>query len=224
MRTENYKVGEIVELRIPNEATTKKGIIVDITSIYNSDHLGDSDYAAIVYANNMLYKACYTKSICGQGNDCNLEYSYSNLIYCKDLTKCSMPEYDKLLGQDTIYNKEYNIEDIVDITVPEVGSIKGVILHVYKESTNDKSKGDNGEDITRQLITYHCAVYANSCVYEIRFLTHSIKHFYCGFPPYDGEIIGRETKISEYYTQFKPKYVRTIAENCTIPKYDELLK
>ena len=224
MRTENYKVGEIVELRIPNEDTTKKGIIVDITFVGESDYLGDSDYAAIVYANNMLYKTCYTKSICGQGSNCDPEYSYSNLTYCKDLTKCSMPEYDKLLGQNTIYNKEYNIEDIVDITVPDVGSIKGVILHVYKESTNDKSKGDNGEDITRQLITYHCAVYANSCVYEIRFLTHSIKHFYCGFPPYDGEIIGRETKISEYYTQFNPKYVRTIAENCTIPKYDELLK
>lgn len=224
MRTENYKVGEIVELRIPNEDTTKKGIIVDITFVGDSDYLGDSDYAAIVYANNMLYKACYTESICGQGDGCDLVYSYSNLEYCKDLTKCSIPEYDKLLGQDTIYNKEYNIEDIVDITVPDVGSIKGVILHVYKESTKDKSKGDNGEDITRQLITYHCAVYANSCVYEIRFLTHSIKHFYCGFPPYDGEIIGRETKISEYYTQFNPKYVRTIAENCTIPKYDELLK
>lgn len=224
MRTENYKVGEIVELRIPNEATTKKGIIVDIISIGNSDHLGDNNYLAIVYTNNMLYKACYTKSICGQDDNCDLEYSYSNLIYCKDLIKCSIPEYDKLLGQDTIYNKEYNIGDIVDITIPDVGSIKGVILHVYKESTNDKSKGDNGEDITRQLITYHCAVYANSCVYEIRFITHSIKHFYCGFPPYDGEIIGRETKISEYYTQFNPKYVRTIAENCTIPKYDELLK
>lgn len=218
MRTENYKVGEIVELRIPNEDTTKKGIIVDITFIGDSNHLGDSNYIAIVYTNNMLYKAYYTESIC------DLEYSYSNLTYCKDLIKCSMPEYDILLGQDTIYNKEYNIGDIVDITVPDVGSIKGVILHVYKESTNDKSKGDNGEDITRQLITYHCAVYANSCVYEIRFLTHSIKHFYCGFPPYDGEIIGRETKISEYYTQFNPKYVRTIAENCTIPKYDELLK
>ena len=218
MRTENYKVGEIVELRIPNEDTTKKGIIVDVTFVGESDYLGDSDYAAIVYTNNMLYKAYYTESIC------DLEYSYSNLEYCKDLTKCSMPEYDKLLGQNTIYNKEYNIGDIVDITIPDVGSIKGVILHVYKESTNDKSKGDNGEDITRQLITYHCAVYANSCIYEIRFLTHSIKHFYCGFPPYDGEIIGRETKISEYYTQFKPKYVRTIAENCTIPKYDELLK
>ena len=223
MRTENYKVGEIVELRIPNEDTTKKGIIVDITFVGNSD-LGENDYLAIVYTNNMLYKASYTESICGQGDDCNLEYSYSNLAYCKDLIKCSIPEYDKLLGQDTIYNKEYNIEDIVDITVPEVGSIKGVILHVYKESTNDKSKGDNGEDITRQVVTYHCAVYANSCIYEIRFLTHSIKHFYCGFPPYDGEIIGRETKISEYYTQFKPKYVRTIIENCTIPKYDELLK
>lgn len=218
MRTENYKAGEIVELRIPNEDTTKKGIIVDITFVGESDYLGDSDYAAIVYTNNMLYKAYYTESIC------DLEYSYSNLKYCKDLTKCSMPEYDKLLGQDTIYNKEYNIGDIVDITIPDVGSIKGVILHVYKESTNDKSKGDNGEDITRQLITYHCAVYANSCIYEIRFITHSIKHFYCGFPPYDGEIIGRETKISEYYTQFNPKYVRTIAENCTIPKYDELLK
>ena len=224
MRTENYKVGEIVELRIPNEDTTKKGIIVDITFVGESDYLGNSDYAAIVYANNMLYKACYTESICGQGDDCDLEYSYSNLAYCKDLIKCSIPEYDKLLGQDTIYNKEYNIGDIVDITVPDVGSIKGVILNVYKESTNDKSKGDNGEDITRQLITYHCTVYANSCIYEIRFLTHSIKHFYCGFPPYDGEIIGRETKISEYYTQFNPKYVRTIAENCTIPKYDELLK
>ena len=224
MRTENYKVGEIVELRIPNEDTTKKGIIVDITFVGESDYLGDSDYAVIVYANNMLYKACYTESICGQGDDCDLEYSYSNLAYCKDLIKCSIPEYDKLLGQDTIYNKEYNIGDIVDITVPDVGSIKGVILNVYKESTNDKSKGDNGEDITRQLITYHCTVYANSCIYEIRFLTHSIKHFYCGFPPYDGEIIGRETKISEYYTQFNPKYVRTIAENCTIPKYDELLK
>lgn len=224
MRTENYKVGEIVELRIPNEDTAKKGIIVDITFVGESDYLGDSDYAAIVYANNMLYKACYTESICGQDDNCDLEYSYSNLAYCKDLIKCSIPEYDKLLGQDTIYNKEYNIEDIVDITVPNVGSIKGVILHVYKESTKDKSKGDNGEDITRQLITYHCAVYANSCVYEIRFITHSIKHFYCGFPPYDGEIIGRETKISEYYTQFKPKYVRTIIENCTIPKYDELLK
>lgn len=224
MRTENYKVGEIVELRIPNEDTTKKGIIVDITFVGESDYLGDSDYAAIVYTNNMLYKACYTESICGQGNDCNLEYSYSNLEYCEDLIKCSIPEYDKLLGQDTIYNKEYNTGDIVDITVPDVGSIKGVILHVYKESTKDKSKGDNGEDITRQLITYHCAVYANSCVYEIRFLTHSIKHFYCGFPPYDGKIIGRETKISEYYTQFNPKYVRTIAENCTIPKYNELLK
>ena len=224
MRTENYKVREIVELRIPNENTTKKGIIVDITSIGNSDHLGDNNYFAIVYTNNMLYKTCYTESICGQDDNCDLEYSYSNLAYCKDLTKCSIPEYDKLLGQDTIYNKEYNIGDIVDITVPNVGSIKGVILHVYKESTKDKSKGDNGEDITRQLITYHCAVYANSCVYEIRFLTHSIKHFYCGFPPYDGEIIGRETKISEYYTQFNPKYVRTIAENCTIPKYDELLK
>ena len=223
MRTENYKVGEIVELRIPNEDTTKKGIIVDITFVGESNYLGDSDYAAIVYTNNMLYKACYTKSICGQGDNCDLEYSYSNLAYCKDLIKCSIPEYDKLLGQDTIY-KEYNIGDIVDITVPNVGSIKGVILHVYKESTNDKSKGDTGEDITRQRITYHCAVYANSCVYEIRFLTHSIKHFYCGFPPYDGEIIGRETKISEYYTQFKPKYVRTIVENCTIPKYDELLK
>lgn len=224
MRTENYKVGEIVELRIPNEDTTKKGIIVDITFVGESDYLGDSDYAAIVYTNNMLYKACYTESICGQDDNCDLEYSYSNLEYCEDLIKCSIPEYDKLLGQHTIYNKEYNIEDIVDITVPDVGSIKGVILHVYKESTNDKSKGDNGEDITRQLITYHCAVYANSCIYEIRFLTHSIKHFYCGFPPYDGEIIGRETKISEYYTQFNPKYVRTIAENCTIPKYDELLK
>ena len=224
MRTENYKVGEVVELRIPNEDTTKKGIIVDITFVGETDYFGNSDYAAIVYANNMLYKACYTESICGQGDDCDLEYSYSNLEYCEDLIKCSIPEYDKLLGQNTIYNKEYNIGDIVDITVPNVGSIKGVILHVYKESTNDKSKGDNGEDITRQLITYHCAVYANSCIYEIRFLTHSIKHFYCGFPPYDGEIIGRETKISEYYTQFNPKYVRTIAENCTIPKYDELLK
>lgn len=218
MRTENYKVGEIVELRIPNEDTTKKGIIVDITFVGDSDCLGDSNYIVIVYTNNMLYKAYYTESIC------DLEYSYSNLEYCKDLTKCSIPEYDKLLGQHTIYNKEYNIGDIVDITIPDVGSIKGVILHVYKESTKDKSKGDNGEDITRQLITYHCAVYANSCVYEIRFITHSIKHFYCGFPPYDGEIIGRETKISEYYTQFNPKYVRTIAENCTIPKYDELLK
>ena len=218
MRTENYKVGEIVELRIPNEDTTKKGIIVDITFVGDSNHLGDSNYIAIVYTNNMLYKAYYTESIC------DLEYSYSNLTYCKDLTKCSMPEYDKLLGQDTIYNKEYNIGDIVDITVPDVGSIKGVILHVYKESTNDKSKGDNGEDITRQFVTYHCAVYANNCVYEIRFSTHSVKYFYCGFPPYDGEIIGRETKISEYYTQFNPKYVRTIAENCTIPKYDELLK
>ena len=225
MRTENYKVGEIVELRIPNEDTTKKGIIVDITFIGGSDYLGDSDYAAIVYANNMLYKASYTESICGQGDDCNLEHSYSNLAYCKDLIKCSIPEYDKLLGQDTIYNKEYNIGDIVDITIPDVGSIKGVILHVYKENnTNDKSKGDNGEDITRQFVTYHCAVYANNCVYEIRFSTHSVKYFYCGFPPYDGEIIGRETKISEYYTQFNPKYVRTIAENCTIPKYDELLK
>lgn len=218
MRTENYKVGEIVELRIPNEDTTKKGIIVDITFVGNSNHLGDSNYIAIVYTNNMLYKAYYTESIC------DLEYSYSNLEYCKDLTKCSMPEYDKLLGQNTIYNKEYNIGDIVDITVPDVGSIKGVILHVYKESTNDKSKSDNGEDITRQFVTYHCAVYANNCVYEIRFSTHSVKYFYCGFPPYDGEIIGRETKISEYYTQFNPKYVRTIAENCTIPKYDELLK
>lgn len=224
MRTENYKVGEIVELRIPNEDTTKKGIIVDITFVDDSNHLCDNDYLAIVYTNNMLYKACYTESICGQDGDCNLEYSYSNLAYCKDLTKCSIPEYDKLLGQDTIYNKEYNIGDIVDITIPDVGSIKGVILYVYKESTNNKSKGDNGEDITRQVVTYHCAVYANSCVYEIRFCTHSIKHFYCGFPPYDGEIIGRETKISEYYTQFNPKYVRTIVENCTIPKYDELLK
>ena len=224
MRTENYKVGEIVELRIPNEDTTKKGIIVDITFIHDSNHLDENDYLAIVYANNMLYKTCYTKSICEQGNNCDPEYSYSNLTYCKDLTKCSMPEYDKLLGQDTIYNKEYNIEDIVDITVPDVGSIKGVILHVYKESTNDKSKSDNGEDITRQFVTYHCAVYANNCVYEIRFSTHSVKYFYCGFPPYDGEIIGRETKISEYYTQFNPKYVRTIAENCTIPKYDKLLK
>lgn len=224
MRTENYKVGEIVELRIPNEDTTKKGIIVDITFVGEVDCLGDSDYAAIVYTNNMLYKACYIESICGQGDGCDLVYSYSNLEYCEDLIKCSIPEYDKLLGQGTIYNKEYNIGDIVDITIPDVGSIKGVILHVYKESTNDKSKGDNGEDITRQFVTYHCAVYANSCVYEIRFLTHSIKHFYCGFPPYDGEIIGRETKISEYYTQFNPKYVRTIAENCTIPKYDELLK
>lgn len=227
MRTENYKVGEIVELRIPNEDTTKKGIIVDITFVGESDYLGDSDYAAIVYTNNMLYKACYTENICGlcgQGDDYNLEHSYSNLAYCKDLIKCSIPEYDKLLGQDTIYNKEYNIGDIVDITIPDVGSIKGVILHVYKESTKDKSKGDNGEDITRQFVTYHCAVYANSCIYEIRFITHSIKHFYCGFPPYDGEIIGRETKISEYYTQFNPKYVRTIIENCTIPKYDELLK
>ena len=218
MRTENYKVGEIVELRIPNEDTTKKGIIVDITFIGDSNNLGDSNYIAIVYTNNMLYKAYYTESIC------DLEYSYSNLEYCKDLTKCSIPEYDKLLGQDTIYNKEYNIGDIVDITVPDVGSIKGVILHVYKESTNDKSKSDNGEDVTRQFVTYHCAVYANNCVYEIRFSTHSVKYFYCGFPPYDGEIIGRETKISEYYTQFNPKYVRTIAENCTIPKYDELLK
>ena len=218
MRTENYKVGEIVELRIPNEDTTKKGIIVDITFIGDSNNLGDSNYIAIVYTNNMLYKAYYTESIC------DLEYSYSNLAYCKDLTKCSMPEYDKLLGQDTIYNKEYNIGDIVDITIPDVGSIKGVILHVYKESTNDKSKSDNGEDVTRQFVTYHCAVYANNCVYEIRFSTHSVKYFYCGFPPYDGEIIGRETKISEYYTQFNPKYVRTIAENCTIPKYDELLK
>ena len=218
MRTENYKVGEIVELRIPNEDTTKKGIIVDITFVGDSNHLGDSNYIAIVYTNNMLYKAYYTESIC------DLEYSYSNLEYCKDLTKCSMPEYDKLLGQNTIYNKEYNIGDIVDITIPDVGSIKGVILHVYKESTNDKSKSDNGEDITRQFVTYHCAVYANNCVYEIRFSTHSVKYFYCGFPPYDGEIIGRETKISEYYTQFNPKYVRTIAENCTIPKYDELLK
>ena len=218
MRTENYKVGEIVELRIPNEDTTKKGIIVDITFVGESDYLGDNDYTAIVYTNNMLYKAYYTESIC------DLEYSYSNLEYCKDLTKCSMPEYDKLLGQDTIYNKEYNIGDIVDITIPDVGSIKGVILHVYKESTNDKSKSDNGEDVTRQFVTYHCAVYANNCVYEIRFSTHSVKYFYCGFPPYDGEIIGRETKISEYYTQFNPKYVRTIAENCTIPKYDKLLK
>ena len=218
MRTENYKVGEIAELRIPNEDTTKKGIIVDITFIGDSNNLGDSNYIAIVYTNNMLYKAYYTESIC------DLEYSYSNLEYCKDLTKCSMPEYDKLLGQDTIYNKEYNIGDIVDITIPDVGSIKGVILHVYKESTNDKSKSDNGEDITRQFVTYHCAVYANSCIYEIRFSTHSVKYFYCGFPPYDGEIIGRETKISEYYTQFNPKYVRTIAENCIIPKYDELLK
>lgn len=224
MRTENYKVGEIVELRIPNEDTTKKGIIVDITFVGESDYLGDSDYAAIVYTNNMLYKACYTESICGQDDNCDLEYSYSNLEYCEDLTKCSIPEYDKLLGQHTIYNKEYNIEDIVDITVPKVGSIKGVILHVYKESTKDKSKGDNGEDITHQFVIYHCAVYANNCVYEIRFSTHSVKCFYCGFPPYDGEIIGRETKISEYYTQFNPKYVRTIAENCTIPKYDELLK
>lgn len=225
MRTENYKVGEIVELRIPNEDTTKKGIIVDITFVGESDYLGDSDYAAIVYTNNMLYKACYTESICGQDDNCDLEYSYSNLEYCESLTKCSMPEYDILLGQDTIYNKEYNIGDIVDITIPDVGSIKGVILHVYKENnTNDKSKGDNGEDITRQFVTYHCAVYANNCVYEIRFSTHSVKYFYCGFPPYDGEIIGRETKISEYYTQFNPKYVRTIAENCTIPKYDELLK
>ena len=224
MRTENYKVGEIVELRIPNEDTTKKGIIVDITFVGESDYLGDSDYAAIVYTNNMLYKACYTESICGQDDNCDLKYSYSNLTYCKDLTKCSMPEYDKLLGQDTIYNKEYNIGDIVDITIPDVGSIKGVILHVYKESTNDKSKSDNGEDVTRQFVTYHCAVYANNCVYEIRFSTHSVKYFYCGFPPYDGEIIGRETKISEYYTQFNPKYVRTIAENCTIPKYDKLLK
>lgn len=218
MRTENYKVGEIVELRIPNEDTTKKGIIVDITFIGDSNNLGDSNYIAIVYTNNMLYKAYYTESIC------DLEYSYSNLEYCEDLTKCSIPEYDKLLGQDTIYNKEYNIGDIVDITVPDVGSIKGVILHVYKESTNDKSKSDNGEDVTRQFVTYHCAVYANNCIYEIRFSTHSVKYFYCGFPPYDGEIIGRETKISEYYTQFNPKYVRTIAENCTIPKYDELLK
>ena len=218
MRTENYKVGEIVELRIPNEDTAKKGIIVDITFVGESDYLGDSDYAAIVYTNNMLYKAYYTESIC------DLEYSYSNLEYCDDLIKCSMPEYDKLLGQATIYNKEYNIGDIVDITIPDVGSIKGVILHVYKESTNDKSKSDNGEDITRQFVTYHCAVYANNCVYEIRFSTHSVKYFYCGFPPYDGEIIGRETKISEYYTQFNPKYVRTIAENCTISKYDELLK
>lgn len=224
MRTENYKVGEIVELRIPNEDTTKKGIIVDITFVGESDYLGDNNYLAIVYTNNMLYKACYTKSICGQDDGCDLVYSYSNLEYCEDLTKCSMPEYDKLLGQHTIYNKEYNIEDIVDITIPDVGSIKGVILHVYKESTNDKSKGDNGEDITRKFVTYHCAVYANNCVYEIRFSTHSVKYFYCGFPPYDGEIIGRETKISEYYTQFKPKYVRTIVENCTIPKYDELLK
>ena len=179
MRTENYKVGEIVELRIPNEDTTKKGIIVDITFVGESDYLGDSDYAAIVYTNNMLYKACYTESICGQDDNCDLEYSYSNLTYCKDLTKCSMPEYDKLLGQGTIYNKEYNIGDIVDITVPDVGSIKGVILHVYKESTNDKSKSDNGEDVTRQFVTYHCAVYANSCIYEIRFSTHSVKYFYC---------------------------------------------
>ena len=218
MRTENYKVGEIIELRIPNEDTTKKGIIVDITFVGDSNHLGDSNYIAIVYTNNMLYKAYYTESIC------DLEYSYSNLEYCKDLTKCSMPEYDKLLGQDTIYNKEYIIGDIVDITIPDVGSIKGVILHLYKESTNDKSKDDNGEDITRQFITYHCAIYANNCIYEIRFSTHYVKYFYCGFPPYDGEIIGRETKISEYYTQFNPKYVRTIIENCTIPKYDELLK
>lgn len=219
MRTENYKVGEIIELRIHNEDTTKKGIIVDITFIGDSNHLGDSNYIAIVYTNNMLYKAYYIESIR------DLEYSYSNLEYCKDLTKCSIPEYDKLLGQDTIYNKEYNIGDIVDITIPDVGSIKGVILHVYKENnTNDKSKGDNGEDITRQFVTYHCAVYANSCIYEIRFSIHSVKYFYCGFPPYDGEIIGRETKISEYYTQFNPKYVRTIVENCTIPKYDELLK
>lgn len=92
MRTENYKVGEIVELRIPNEDTAKKGIIVDITFVGDSDHLGDSNYIAIVYTNNMLYKAYYTESIC------DLEYSYSNLKYCKDLTKCSMPEYDKLLG------------------------------------------------------------------------------------------------------------------------------
>lgn len=224
MRTENYKVGEIVELRIPNEDTTKKGIIVDITFVGEVDYLGDSNYAAIVYTNNMLYKACYIESICGQDDNCDLEYSYSNLEYCEDLIKCSIPEYDKLLGQDTIYNKEYNIGDIVDITVPDVGSIKGVILHVYKEGTNDKSKDDNGEDITRQFTTYYCAVYANNCIYEIRFSTHSVKYFYCGFPPYDGEIIGRETKISEYYTQFNPKYVRTIAENCTIPKYDELLK
>ena len=86
MRTENYKVGEIVELRIPNEDTTKKGIIVDITFIHDSNHLGENDYLAIVYANNMLYKTCYTKSTCGQGNNCDLEYSYSNLTYCKDLT------------------------------------------------------------------------------------------------------------------------------------------
>ena len=111
MRTENYKVGEIVELRIPNEDTTKKGIIVDITFVGDSDYLGDNDYAVIVYTNNMLYKACYTESICGQGDDCDFEYSYSNLAYCKDLIKCSIPEYDKLLGQDTIYNKEYNTQN-----------------------------------------------------------------------------------------------------------------
>lgn len=224
MRTENYKVGEIVELRIPNEDTTKKGIIVDITFVGESDYLGNSDYAAIVYANNMLYKACYTESICGQDDNCDLEYSYSNLAYCKDLIKCSIPEYDKLLGQDTVYNKEYNIEDIVDITVPEVGSIKGVILHVYKESTKDKSKGDNGEDIIQQFITYHCAVYANNCVYEIHFDIHYVKHFYYGLPSYDRELIDREMKVSEYYTLYKPVYIRTITENCTIPKYDELLK
>ena len=54
MRTENYKVGEIVELRIPNEDTAKKGIIVDITFVGESDYLGDSDYAAIVYSNEVL--------------------------------------------------------------------------------------------------------------------------------------------------------------------------
>ena len=222
MRTENYKVGEIVELRIPNEDTAKKGIIVDITFVGNSD-LGENDYLAIVYTNNMLYKACYTESICGQGDDCDLEYSYSNLAYCKDLTKCSIPEYDKLLGQDTVY-KEYNIEDIVDITVPNVGSIKGVILHVYKEVRDYKSKGDNDEDITRKLITYHCAIYANNCVYEIHFSTHYIKRFYYGLPLSDEETIDREMKVSEHYTLYKPEYIRTITENCTIPKYDKLLK
>lgn len=224
MRTENYKVGEILELKIPNEDTPKKGIIVDITFIDDSNYLGENNYIAIVYANNMLYKACYNESICGQGDDCDLEYSYSDLEYSKDLTKCSMPEYDKLLGQDTIYNKEYNIGDIVDITVPDVGSIKGVILHVYKEDKNYKSKGDNDEDITRQFITYHCAVYANNCVYEIHFSTHYIKRFYYGLPPYNRDIIDREMKTSEHYTLYKPEYIRTITENCTIPKYDELLK
>lgn len=215
--------GDIVDISKSGDVEDTKAIVIYRTE-YQQDGTNVREY--ILYSNGKLLVALntYSTRITEELGNKFLDIYYTPLEVVCVLDEVSIPKYDKLLGKDTIYNKEYNIGDIVDITIPDVGSIKGVILHVYKESTNDKSKGDNGEDITRQLITYHCAVYANSCVYEIRFLTHSIKHFYCGFPPYDGEIIGRETKISEYYTQFKPKYVRTIVENCTIPKYDELLK